>query len=81
MQAIRIDLTLTFTTPPSVGAGGSSGMLADKVVTRNARGEFVIPASQIKGKLRHACEQILRARGAPLCHAPRAEHMCPGRRG
>lgn len=77
MQAIRIDLSLTFTTPPSVGAGGSSGTLADKVVARNARGEFIIPASQIKGKLRHACEQILRSRDLPLCYAPRAEKMCP----
>lgn len=77
MPNIRIDLTLTFTTPPSVGAGGTSGTLADKVVTRNALREFVIPASQLKGKLRHACEQLLRAQGLPLCRPPRAEAMCP----
>jgi CRISPR/Cas system CSM-associated protein Csm3 (group 7 of RAMP superfamily) len=77
MPAIKIDLTLTFTTPPSVGAGGVSGTLADKVVTRNASGEFIIPASQLKGKLRHACEQLLRAQGVPLCRPPRGEQMCP----
>jgi hypothetical protein len=48
MAKVRIDVTLTFTTPPSVGAVGAGRTLADKVITRNARGEFIIPASQIK---------------------------------
>jgi CRISPR/Cas system CSM-associated protein Csm3 (group 7 of RAMP superfamily) len=81
MPAIRIDLTLTFTTPPSVGAGGASDTLADKTVTRNARGEFIIPASQFKGKLRHACEQLLRAYAVPVCCPPRPEKMCPQMNG
>jgi CRISPR/Cas system CSM-associated protein Csm3 (group 7 of RAMP superfamily) len=76
MPTITISLVLTFATPPSVGAGGASGTLADKVVARNAHGEFIIPASQVKGKLRQACEQLLRGR-VPLCHPPRAEQMCP----
>jgi len=77
MAKIRIDVTLTFTTPPSVGAVGAGRTLADKVVTRNARGNFIIPASQMKGKLRHACEQILRSQNVPLCHPPRPDRMCP----
>lgn len=77
MPTVEIDLTLECATPPSVGAGGAQGTLADKVVTRDARGRFVIPASQIKGKLRHACEQLLRAQGVPLCRAPLPERMCP----
>jgi len=77
MPTVEIGLTLTFRTPPSVGAGGASGTLADKVITRNARGQFIIPASQLKGKLRHACEQLLRARDAPLCRPPHPDRMCP----
>src|SRR5437899_2827996 len=77
MPTVRIRLELTFTTPPSVGAGGASGTLADKVVTRNARGQFIIPASQLKGKLRHACEQLLRANDVILCRPPKPEDMCP----
>ena len=77
MTEVKISLALTFETPPSVGAGGASGTIADKVVTRNASGAFVIPASQVKGKLRHACEQLLRAVGAQLCTPPRPERMCP----
>lgn len=77
MPNITVSLTVTFTTPPSVGAGGAGGTLADKVVTRNARGEFIIPASQVKGKLRHACEQLLRGHGVPICQAPNPDQMCP----
>jgi CRISPR/Cas system CSM-associated protein Csm3 (group 7 of RAMP superfamily) len=81
MSNITISLTLTFTTPPSVGAGGASGTLADKVVTRNAKNEFIIPASQVKGKLRHACEQLLRAQDVMLCQPPQPEQMCPNADG
>jgi CRISPR/Cas system CSM-associated protein Csm3 (group 7 of RAMP superfamily) len=77
MPEVKISLTVTFETPPSIGAGGSSGTVADKVVTRNARGELVIPASQVKGKLRHACEQLLRSNGVDICRAPTPELMCP----
>jgi hypothetical protein len=77
MPKVKISLRLTFSTPPSIGAGGASGTLADKVVTRNARGEFIIPASQVKGKVRHACEQLLRAGGVPLCQPPNPVNMCP----
>ncbi|MCS6862326.1 MAG: RAMP superfamily CRISPR-associated protein [Abditibacteriales bacterium] len=81
MPNVRVSLSVTFTTPPSVGAGGTGGTLADKVVTRNARGAFILPASQVRGKLRHACEQLLRARGVPLCQPPQPERMCPHAEG
>jgi CRISPR/Cas system CSM-associated protein Csm3 (group 7 of RAMP superfamily) len=77
MPALKISLTINFETPPSVGASGATSTLADKVVTRDARGRFVIPASQVKGKLRHACEQMLRAQGVALCRPPRPDEMCP----
>jgi CRISPR/Cas system CSM-associated protein Csm3 (group 7 of RAMP superfamily) len=77
MKDIRISLTLICSTPPSVGAGGAHGTIADKVVTRNAGGQFIIPASQVKGKLRHACEQLLRTQGVSLCRPPQPEEMCP----
>ena len=77
MARISIDLTLAFATPPSVGAAGAVHAFADKVITRNAIGEFIIPASQVKGKLRHACEQILRSQNVPICHPPRPDRMCP----
>ena len=81
MPEIEISLALVFETPPSVGAGGASGTVADKVVTRNGRGQFIIPASQVKGKLRHACQQLLRANGVELCQPPRPQQMCPRAEG
>lgn len=81
MPRVEIGLTVTFETPPSVGAGGVTGTVADKVVTRDARGRFIIPGSQLKGKLRHACEQLLRSRGVDLCRPPRPDEMCPHAEG
>jgi CRISPR/Cas system CSM-associated protein Csm3 (group 7 of RAMP superfamily) len=74
---VSIAITLAFETPPSVAGAGASGSRADRAVQRNASGQFIIPGSQVKGKLRHACEQLLRAAGCPVCHSPRAETMCP----
>lgn len=81
MPRVEISLSVTFATPPSVGAGGISGTVADKVVTRDARGRFIIPASQVKGKLRHACEQLLRSQNVNLCCPPLPERMCPHAEG
>ena len=64
-----------------VGAGGSSGSLADKPILRNAEGRLVIPASQLKGRLRHECEKIARALSWPVCESPVAQRMCPQRAG
>lgn len=58
-----------------VGAGGSSGSLADKPILRNAENNLVIPASQIKGRLRHECEKIARGLGWQICQTPNAGMM------
>ncbi|MBD1821817.1 CRISPR-associated protein Csm3 [Cyanobacteria bacterium FACHB-DQ100] len=58
-----------------VGAGGSSGSLADKPIVRNAENNLVIPASQIKGRLRHECEKIARGLGWQICQTPNAGMM------
>lgn len=61
MLDIEIRLTLAMRTPLSVGAGGSSGTLADKSILRDGWGRPIIPGSQVKGKARHAAEAIARA--------------------
>jgi CRISPR/Cas system CSM-associated protein Csm3 (group 7 of RAMP superfamily) len=60
-----------------VGAGGSSGSLADKPLLKTATGHLVIPASQLKGRLRHECEKLTRGLQWPTCTSPVAETMCP----
>lgn len=80
-KRLVIGVTLVFATPPSVAAAGATGSLADRIVERSASGQYIIPGSQLKGKLRHACEQLLRGLEPPdeklICESPRAEMMCP----
>jgi CRISPR/Cas system CSM-associated protein Csm3 (group 7 of RAMP superfamily) len=68
-------ITAIIDTALCVGAGGSSGSLADKPIIRNAEGNLLVPASQIKGRLRHECEKIARGLGWEICESPSAEKM------
>jgi CRISPR/Cas system CSM-associated protein Csm3 (group 7 of RAMP superfamily) len=68
-------LTAIIDTALCVGAGGSSGTLADKPIIRNSSGKLLIPASQLKGRLRHECEKIARALGWAICESPTAPKM------
>jgi len=76
-QPNSIALTAVIDTALCVGAGGSSGSLSDKPILKTADGHLVIPASQLKGRLRHECEKLTRALGWPTCASPVAQIMCP----
>lgn len=76
-----IELTAVIDTALCVGAGGSSGSLADKPIIRNAEGSLLIPASQLKGRLRHECEKLARGLGWDICQSPNPQKMCPQRAG
>lgn len=77
-ELFRLSLTIRMQTPLSSGAAGTAGpVLADKVVVRNGLGEYILPGSQVRGVLRHACERLLRAMEEPICKGPRPEAMCP----
>lgn len=60
-----------------VGAGGSTGSLADKPIVRTADGRLLISGSQLKGRLRHECEKLARGLGWSICESPAPETMCP----
>lgn len=74
-------ITAIIDTALCIGAGGSSGSLADKPIVRNAEGNLLIPASQLKGRLRHECEKIARGLKWNICHSPNPQTMCPQRAG
>lgn len=76
-----LTITAVIDTALCVGAGGSSGSLADKPIVRNAEKNLLIPASQLKGRLRHECEKIARGLGWPICESPNPQTMCPQRAG
>ncbi|MGF1482366.1 MAG: RAMP superfamily CRISPR-associated protein [Cyanophyceae cyanobacterium] len=80
-QANQIQLVATLDTALCVGAGGSSGSQADKPILKTADGRLAIPASQIKGRLRHECEKLTRALEWATCKSPVAQTMCPHRVG
>lgn len=53
-----------------IGAGGSSGSLADKPIVRNAAGTLMIPGSHLKGRWRHECEKLARGLGLSVSESP-----------
>ncbi|NMF66459.1 CRISPR-associated protein Csm3 [Brasilonema octagenarum UFV-E1] len=74
-------ITALIDTALCIGAGGSSGSLADKPIVRNSEGNLLIPASQLKGRLRHECEKIARGLCWKICYSPNPQTMCPQRAG
>jgi CRISPR/Cas system CSM-associated protein Csm3 (group 7 of RAMP superfamily) len=69
-NASTLSLTAILDTALCIGAGGSSGSLADKPIVRRADGRLVIPGSQLKGRLRHECEKLARGLGWEVFEAP-----------
>jgi len=65
MAELRIALTIESLTALSVGAGGSSGTIADKSIQRDGWGRPLIPGSQVKGRVRHTAEGLLTTLGLP----------------
>ncbi|MFN6559462.1 MAG: RAMP superfamily CRISPR-associated protein [Nostoc sp. ChiSLP01] len=75
------EITAVIDTALCIGAGGSSGSLADKPIVRNSEGNLLIPASQLKGRLRHECEKMARGLNWAICDSPNPQTMCPQRAG
>ena len=50
-----------------------------KPIVRNAEGNLIIPASHLKGRLRHECEKLARGLGWDICDSPNPQTMCPQR--
>lgn len=74
-------VTAVIDTALCVGNGGSSGTLADKPIIKDAEGSLLIPASQLKGRLRHECEKIARGLDWAICQSPSPQTMCIQRVG
>jgi CRISPR-associated protein Csm3 len=73
---ITIDLTLTFETPLNIGSGAQRGTLADRAMIKDDRGWPYVPASALKGRLRHTVEQVAASLGFRVCDTHRK--MCRG---
>ncbi len=69
-QVQTYEITATIDSALCIGAGGSSGSLADKPIVRNASGTLIIPGSHLKGRLRHECEKLARGLRLPVSESP-----------
>lgn len=75
----RLDVRVEFDTPFNVGSGAMGGTWADKPLVKDRDGLPMIPASSLKGKLRHECERLAEALledEKPVCGSPAPDAMC-----
>jgi len=79
MPSLQIDLTITIETALSVGGSGALGGMSGKGLLRDAWDRPFLPGSQVKGRVRHACEAIARTLypSQPICQGPRPQFTCP----
>ncbi|GAB4405951.1 MAG: RAMP superfamily CRISPR-associated protein [Anaerolineales bacterium] len=77
MSHLRLTLTFEMDTPFH-SAGNLSSLMVDKSLARNAEGNFVIPATSVKGFLREKAEVLLRTWGRDTCLGPDPAGMCSG---
>jgi CRISPR/Cas system CSM-associated protein Csm3 (group 7 of RAMP superfamily) len=71
---IEIEVRLIFDTPPNVGSGAQAGTLADRAFIKDRNGWPYIPATTLKGQLRHAVERVAQGMGHEVCDTH--HHMC-----
>jgi len=72
---MKIELTASLATPLNIGSGAQRGTLADRAMLKDEHGWPYIPASALKGVLRHAVEQIAAGLGQRVCVTH--QDMCP----
>lgn len=64
---LSFDVTLTFQTPLNIGSGAQRGTLADRAMIKDDQGWPYVPASALKGRIRHAAEQVATGLGLRVC--------------
>ena len=64
---MAIQLTLRFQSPLNIGSGLQQGTIAKQPLLKNRQGWPYVPASTLKGRLRHACERVANAAELPVC--------------
>lgn len=72
---MRLTLQVTVETPINIGGYGAPTFV-DRPFRRDSEGWPFIPASSLKGRLRHECERLARALGQQVCNGPDPRKMC-----
>lgn len=71
---MRLTLNVVFETPVNIGGYGAPTFV-DRPFRRDREGWPFIPASSLKGRLRHECERLARALGVEVCGGPNPRDM------
>lgn len=71
---MKIDFTLTFHSSHNIGSGLQQGTLAKQPLLKSRSGWPYIPASTLKGRVRHATERVAQALDLHVCQTHHA--MC-----
>lgn len=64
---LTITITLNFTSPPAIGSGAQAETLAQRGFIKDRDGWPYVPATALKGQLRHAVERAARGLAQPVC--------------
>lgn len=76
-RSMCLTLSVSFETPVNIGGYGAPSFV-DRPFRRDGEGWPFIPASSLKGRLRHECERLARALGEDVCGGPAPDQMHRG---
>ena len=72
---MKLALKVRFDTPINIGGHGAP-VFVDRPFRRDRDGWPFIPASSLRGRLRHECSRVLQSLGQPACNHVRADDLC-----
>lgn len=73
-RSMRLNLRAHFETPVNIGGYGAPTFV-DRPFRRDQKGWPFIPATSLKGRLRHECERLARAMGEHVCGGPAPDEL------
>jgi CRISPR/Cas system CSM-associated protein Csm3 (group 7 of RAMP superfamily) len=76
-RMMQLSLSVRFETPVNIGGYGAPTFV-DRPFRRDGDGWPFIPASSLKGRLRHECERLARGLGYEVCGGPAPAQMHRG---
>jgi CRISPR/Cas system CSM-associated protein Csm3 (group 7 of RAMP superfamily) len=71
---LHLALEVAFQSPVNIGGYGAPTFV-DRPFRRDGDGWPFIPASSLKGRVRHECERLARALGEEICSGPQPQQM------
>ncbi len=77
LQTMALTLKITFDTPVNIGGYGAPTFV-DRPFRRDREGWPFIPATTLKGRLRHECERLAQLLGVHSCYSSNPQNLCHG---